>query len=207
MNPTGLPPKQGLYDPDFEHDSCGAGFVVNIKGKKSHEIVSQALTILRNLAHRGACGSEANSGDGAGILIQVPHEFLAREMALKGVTLPPAGQYGVGTAFLPPVAAMREACQEMLEAVTAEEGQQFLGWRDVPTDNSTLGESAIAAQPYIRQFFIGRGENITDAAHFERKLCVIRKRSAHTVRKEGYGGSDKFYIPSLSPAPSSTRAC
>jgi len=198
MNPTGLPPKQGLYDPDFEHDSCGAGFVVNIKGKKSHEIVSQALTILRNLAHRGACGSEANSGDGAGILLQVPHTFLVREMALKGVTLPPAGFYGVGTAFLPPVAAMRETCIDILEAVTAEEGQKFLGWRDVPTDNSALGESAIAAQPFIRQFFIGRGENITDDAHFERKLCVIRKHSAHTVRKEGYGGSDKFYIPSLS---------
>ena len=198
MNPTGLPPKQGLYDPDFEHDSCGAGFVVNIKGKKSHEIVSQALTILRNLAHRGACGSEANSGDGAGILLQVPHTFLVREMALRGVTLPPAGFYGVGTAFLPPVAAMRETCIDILEAVTAEEGQKFLGWRDVPTDNSALGESAIAAQPFIRQFFIGRGENITDDAHFERKLCVIRKHSAHTVRKEGYGGSDKFYIPSLS---------
>jgi len=198
MKPIGLPPKQGLYDPDFEHDSCGAGFVVNIKGKKSHEIVSQALTILRNLAHRGACGSEANSGDGAGILIQVPHDFLVREMARANVTLPPAGSYGVGTAFLPPVAAMRESCEEILEAVTAEEGQKFLGWRDVPTDNATLGESAIAAQPFIRQFFIGRGDNITDDAHFERKLCVIRKRSAHTVRKEGYGGSERFYVPSLS---------
>ncbi len=198
MKPTGLPPKQGLYDPDFEHDSCGAGFVVNIKGKKSHEIISQALTILRNLAHRGACGSEANSGDGAGILLQVPHAFLAREMALAGVILPPAGQYGVGTAFLPPVAATREACEEILEAVTAQEGQTFLGWRNVPTDNSTLGETAIAAQPVIRQFFIGRGAGITDDLHFERKLCVIRKRSAHTIRKEGYGGSDKFYIPSLS---------
>ena len=198
MKPTGLPPKQGLYDPDFEHDSCGAGFVVNIKGKKSHEIISQALTILRNLAHRGACGSEANSGDGAGILLQVPHTFLAREMARVGVTLPPAGQYGVGTAFLPPVAAMREACEEMLESVAAQEGQSFLGWRDVPTDHATLGETAIAAQPVIRQFFIGRGAGITDALHFERKLCVIRKRTAHTVRKEGYGGSDKFYIPSLS---------
>ena len=198
MKPTGLPPKQGLYDPDFEHDSCGAGFVVNIKGKKSHEIISQALTILRNLAHRGACGSEANSGDGAGILLQVPHTFLAREMARANIILPPAGQYGVGTAFLPAVAAMREACEEMLEMVTAQEGQSFLGWRDVPTDHTTLGETAVAAQPVIRQFFIGRGENITDDLHFERKLCVIRKCSAHTVRKEGYGGSDKFYIPSLS---------
>jgi glutamate synthase (ferredoxin) len=198
MKPTGLPPKQGLYDPDFEHDSCGAGFVVNIKGKKSHEIISQALTILRNLAHRGACGSEANSGDGAGILLQVPHAFLAREMARVGVTLPQSGRYAVGTAFLPTHAPARAACQEILESVTAEEGQRFLGWRDVPTDNSTLGETAIAAQPVIRQFFIGQGENITDVLHFERKLCVIRKRSAHTVRTEGLGGSDKFYVPSLS---------
>ena len=198
MKPTGPPPKQGLYDPDFEHDSCGAGFVVNIKGKKSHEIISQALTILRNLAHRGACGSEANSGDGAGILIQVPHAFLAREMAQAGVTLPGAGQYAVGTAFLPANPAAREACEEILESVTAEEGQRFLGWRDVPTDASTLGETAIAAQPVIRQFFVGRGEGITDGQHFERKLCVLRKRSAHTVRSAGLGGSDKFYIPSLS---------
>ena len=198
MKPTGLPPKQGLYDPDFEHDSCGAGFVVNIKGKKSHEIISQALTILRNLAHRGACGSEANSGDGAGILLQVPHTFLAREMAAAGVTLPAAGQYAVGTAFLPTDAAPRTACEGILESIAAEEGQRFLGWRDVPTDNSTLGETAIAAQPVIRQFFVGRGEGITDVLHFERKLCVIRKRAAHTVRLKGLGGSDKFYVPSLS---------
>ena len=198
MKPTGLPPKQGLYDPDFEHDSCGAGFVVNIKGEKSHEIVSQALTILRNLAHRGACGSEANSGDGAGILIQVPHTFLAREAARTGITLPQPGQYGVGTAFLPADDAARAACKEILQSVTAEEGQAFLGWRDVPTDNRTLGETAIAAQPVIRQFFVGRGVNISDDQHFERKLCVIRKRAAHAGRKAGHGGSESFYIPSLS---------
>ncbi|MDQ2799363.1 MAG: glutamate synthase large subunit, partial [Armatimonadota bacterium] len=197
MKLTGLPPKQGLYDPDFEHDSCGAGFVVNIKVKKSHEIISQALTILRNLAHRGACGSEANSGDGAGILLQVPHMFLAREMAKHGVTLPDAGQYGVGMAFLP-TDATRQICEEMVETIVAEEGQKFLGWRDVPTDNATLGETAIAAQPVIRQFFVGRGENITGNMHFERKLCVIRKCAAHSIRKAGYGGSENFYITSLS---------
>ena len=198
MIPTGLPPKQGLYDPDFEHDSCGAGFVVNMKGKKSHEIVSQALTILRNLAHRGACGSEANSGDGAGILLQVPHTFLAREMAKAGITLPEEGQYAVGTVFLPKDNATRKACEAILETVVSEEGHTFLGWRDVPTDNSTLGETAIAAQPVIRQFFVERSENLTDAQAFERKLCVIRKRAAHTVRGAGYGGNEFFYIPSLS---------
>ncbi len=198
MKPTGLPPKQGLYDPDFEHDSCGAGFVVNIKGNKSHEIISQALTILRNLAHRGACGSEANSGDGAGILMQVPHAFLARECRALGITLPAAGQYAVGTAFLPREAADRKICEDKLEEIVTDEGQTFLGWRDVPTDNSMLGETAIGAQPVIRQFFVGRGANITGTLHFERKLLVIRKRTAHALRAAGIGGSESFYIPSLS---------
>ena len=198
MNPTGLPPKQGLYDPDFEHDSCGAGFVVNIKGKKSHEIVCQALTILRNLAHRGACGSEANSGDGAGILLQVPHAFLARECAKSGLTLPGAGEYAPGMVFLPADAAERLTCEKMLETVVAEEGQTFLGWRDVPTRNATLGATAIAAQPVIRQFFVGRGAGITDTLHFERKLCVIRQATSHRLLLAGMGGNEKFYIPSLS---------
>jgi len=198
MKTAGRPPKQGLYDPDFEHDSCGAGFVVNIKGKKSHEIVSQALTILCNLAHRGACGSEANSGDGAGILLQVPHAFLKRECETLGIHLPDAGQYGVGTAFLPTDADVRKICEDQLETVTAEEGQRFLGWRDVPTNHATLGETAVAAQPTIRQFFVGRGANVPDTLAFERKLLVIRKRTAHMLRVAGIGGSDKFYVPSLS---------
>ena len=198
MNTGGLPPKQGLYDPAFEHDACGAGFVVNVKGAKSHEIVRQALTILRNLAHRGASGSEENSGDGAGILIQVPHAFLAKEMAAAGMTLPAAGDYAVGTAFLPQDAAHRGVCERALVSTSAEEGQEFLGWRDVPTDPATLGDSAIAAQPVIRQFFIGRGENAADTQTFERKLLMIRKRTAHSVRKAGIGGSEKFYVPSLS---------
>ena len=137
MKPTGLPPKQGLYDPDFEHDACGAGFVVHVKGQKSHEIVRQALTILRNLAHRGACGADANSGDGAGILLQVPHTFFAG--LPLGFALPDAGQYGVGTAFLPQDDGERQICQNELQKITAEEGQRFLGWRDVPTDTRTLG--------------------------------------------------------------------
>ena len=198
MKPIGLPPKQGLYDPDFEHDACGAGFVVNIKGRKSHEIVSQALTILRNLAHRGACGADANSGDGAGILIQVPDQFFRRESANLDFALPDAGMYAVGSVFLSQDAEQRKICEDCLEAVTAEEGQVFLGWRNVPTDNSTLGETAVSAQPVIRQFFVGRGDLITDADHFERKLCVIRKRTAHTLREMGLGGSERFYIPSLS---------
>ena len=161
MKPTGLPPKQGLYDPDFEHDSCGAGFVVNIKGKKSHEIISQALTILRNLAHRGACGSEANSGDGAGILLQVPHAFLARECG-KHWALRCRRPDSMARAWcFCPVKSLRTVpiASAKLEAIVAEEGQTFLGWRDVPTDNSTLGETAVSAQPVIRQFFVGRGRS------------------------------------------------
>ena len=198
MKPTGLPPKQGLYDPDFEHDACGAGFVVNIKGKKSHEIVTQALTILRNLAHRGACGADANSGDGAGILLQVPHTFLLKACAEIGIALPDAGLYAVGTAFLPQADADREICEERLLAVIAEEGQRFLGWRDVPTDSKTLGATAIYAQPFIRQFFIGRGADTLAGEHFERKLFVIRKRTAHSLKEIGMGGSENFYVPSLS---------
>ena len=180
MNLTGLPPKQGLYDPDFEHDSCGAGFVVNIKGKKSHEIVSQALTILRNLAHRGACGSEANSGDGAGILLQVPHAFLARECAKLGLTLPDAGQYGAGMVFLP-ADADRKTCEAMLETITREEGQTFLGWRDVPTNNSTLGETAIAAQPVIRQFFV------SGAAKISPTRCILSANCASFAMRPRIG--------------------
>src|SRR5450755_4336582 len=139
---TSAPPKQGLYDPQFEHDACGLGFVVNLKGRKSHQLVSDALQILVNLDHRGACGCEANTGDGAGILIQVPHEFLAAQATKLGFTLPAAGQYGVGQMFLPKVAAEREAIKKELARIISDEGQTLLGWRDVPVDNSSLGKTA-----------------------------------------------------------------
>src|SRR5512146_1189119 len=129
----GLPPKQGLYDPQFEHDACGAGFVVNIKGVPSHGIVEQALTILDNLAHRGATGSEADSGDGAGILIQMPHAFLARECAALGFTLPGPRYFGSGMIFLPADDALRQDFEARFTAIAAEEGQRVLGWRTVPT--------------------------------------------------------------------------
>src|SRR5882724_9223877 len=138
----GPPQKQGLYDPQFEHDACGLGFVVNIKGKKSHQLVSDALQILINLDHRGACGCEANTGDGAGILLQVPHEFLSAQTAKLGFKLPAPGQYGVGMLFLPKNSAERETVKNEFARVVAAEGQTLLGWRDVPTDNSSLGNSA-----------------------------------------------------------------
>jgi glutamate synthase (ferredoxin) len=141
---TGCPHKQGLYDPRFEKDACGTGFVVDIQGRKSHAIVSQALQALDNLRHRGACGCEENTGDGAGILIQIPHTFLSQNVKKSGFSLPSLGEYGVGMAFLPKTAADQKECQKRVEAIVAEEGLKFLGWRDVPTNNSMIGESAKA---------------------------------------------------------------
>src|SRR5579884_3296439 len=129
------PAKQGLYDPRHEKDACGVGFVVDLKGRKSHDIVRQALTVLLNLEHRGACGCEANTGDGAGILLQTPHRFLARECDRLGVRLPPPGHYGVAMVFLPTDAGERRHCEGLFEQIAREEGQTVLGWRDVPTDD------------------------------------------------------------------------
>jgi glutamate synthase (ferredoxin) len=196
---TGLPPKQGLYDPNNEHDACGVGFVVNIKGNKSHEIVQQALTILTNLDHRGACGCEANTGDGAGILMQVPHKFLAAKAEEEGFTLPPAGEYGVGMIFVPKNPAHAVIVEKKLLAIVAQEGQKVLGWRTVPTDATTLGPTAKRSEPNVRQIFIGKGIiTATDPLAFERKLFVIRKRAEHEIRFGGVTGGEQFYVTSLS---------
>src|ERR1700726_2503408 len=144
MPGNGLPPKQGLYDPQFEHDACGVGFVVNVKGKKSHEIITQALTVLLNLDHRGACGCETNTGDGAGILIQMPHAFLREQCAKRKIQLPEPGRYGVGMLFMPTNPDDQHQVERILVEIIKEEGQQFLGWRSVPTDNAKLGASAKA---------------------------------------------------------------
>src|ERR1700759_5001041 len=144
----GLPPKQGLYDPQYEHDACGVGFVVNMKGRKSHALVEQALQILVNLDHRGACGCEANTGDGAGILMQTPHEFLKRATDKSGFKLPNLGQYGVGMLFMPRDPAERETVKTSLAKIIAEERLAFLG-DDIPTDNSSLGETAKESEPFM----------------------------------------------------------
>ena len=197
--PAGAPPKQGLYDPQFEHDSCGVGFIVHIKGKKSHQVVTDALQILVNLDHRGAVGSETNTGDGAGILIQTPHEFLVKATAKLGFTLPAFGQYGLGMMFMPQLAAEREAVKAELAKIIAEEGQTLLGWRDIPTDNSSLGDTAKAGEPFMMQVFVGRNANLKDPLAFERKLYVIRKVAEQRIR---YGntipGGKWFYVSSLS---------
>ncbi|MDO8705116.1 MAG: glutamate synthase central domain-containing protein, partial [Sulfuricaulis sp.] len=190
--------QQGLYDPTYEHDACGVGFVVDIKGRRSHQIVTHALTILRNLMHRGACGCEENTGDGAGILIQVPHIFLKRECAKIGITLPDAGRYGTGMVFLPRVAAEARRCESLFTDIVRAEGQTLLGWRDVPVDDSSLGPTAVSAEPAFRQIFIGRAPGITDDQTFERKLYIIRKRIEHAVWNSDLAQRSLFYIPSLS---------
>ncbi|HOK77648.1 MAG TPA: glutamate synthase subunit alpha, partial [Verrucomicrobiota bacterium] len=151
------PGSQGLYDPWFEHESCGIGFVVHVKGEASHAIVRNAIQVLINLRHRGACGCEANTGDGAGILLQMPHRFLQQACEDAGIPLPDPGYYGVGNVFLPPEPAHAGRCERRLAEIVEEEGQQLLGWRSVPTNNSSLGETARAGEPLIRQVFIGRG--------------------------------------------------
>ncbi|HWX21565.1 MAG TPA: glutamate synthase large subunit [Candidatus Binatia bacterium] len=193
------PGKQGLYDPQFEHESCGVGFVVNIKGRKSHGIIQNALQVLLNLDHRGACGCEANTGDGAGILIQPPHEFLRLVAKEARVRLPSAGDYGVGMVFLPRDAAQRAECERAFAGIVAEEGQKLLGWRTIPTNNGSLGATAKASEPFMRQVFIGRSSKLADDMAFERKLYVIRKRAENAICYSGkIKGGDFFYFSSLS---------
>ena len=194
---------RGLYDPAHEHDSCGVGFVVNIKGKKSHALVQQALEIVMNLLHRGACGCETNTGDGAGILLQLPHRFFQSEADRMGIALPEPGAYGVGMVFLPRDPDERGRIQDLFAHIATEEGQRVLGWRDVPTDDSHLGATARSGEPIIRQVFIGRGDALaheTDAhAGFERKLYVIRKRVNRSVFEAlSLGQEHLFYVASLS---------
>ncbi|MEI7026502.1 glutamate synthase large subunit [Paenibacillus sp. y28] len=199
MNFNGMPTQQGLYNPQFEHDACGIGFVANIKGKKSHQIVRHALDVLLNIDHRGGQGAESNTGDGAGILLQIPHDFLKKVTAAIDIDLPEAGYYGVGMMFLPRTSeAARKQCEEIVEQHIRELGQTCLGWRTLPVDNSTLGESAISAEPYVRQVFIKRSSDVKDALAFERKLYVIRKLVENSVRALDTEEAKKFYISSFS---------
>ena len=196
--PAHLPERQGLYDPANEHDACGVGFVAHIKNQKSHEIVLQGLQILKNMTHRGAVGADPKAGDGSGLLIQIPDRFFREEMARQGVTLPAEGEYGVGMVFLPQESASRMACQEEIERAVRAEGQVLLGWRDVPVDNSVLGESVKEVEPVIRQIFIGRGTDVLVTDALERKLYIIRKRSGHAIQRLRLKHGKEFYVPSFS---------
>ena len=177
---------------------CGVGFVADLKGRRSHGIVEQALTVVKNLLHRGACGSEANTGDGTGILLQMPHEFLERACGEAGFALPAPGHYGAGLVFLPRDPGEARQCEIIFESIAREEGQPLFGWRDVPVDLAPVGPTARAAAPRIRQAFLARGPEVEDGAAFERALYVVRKRTEHAVAALGLREGKLFYLPSLS---------
>jgi glutamate synthase (ferredoxin) len=193
----GLPPAQGLYDPANEHDACGVGFVVNMFGRKSHRIVEQGLEVLENLTHRGACGCDPLTGDGAGILLQTPTEFFAVAAPQSGIKLPAVGDWAVGNVFLPPSEGDREAAEAFFEKICREEGLDFLGWRTVPTDNSSIGGTARDVEPFIRQAFVGRGPKVA-RDHFEWKLFVVRKRFGIEIGTLGLTEHAFIYVCSLS---------
>ncbi len=193
MTPApGFPEHTGLYDPRFEHDACGVGCVVDVRGRRSRDIVVRAMQVLGNMAHRGASGSEANVGDGAGILLQVPHDFMVTVCHAVGVHLPGPGEYGVGMLFLPTRRGDRWRVQHAFERIVGEEGLPFLGWRPVPTINAHLGQAARASEPAIAQALIGRPKGLDDDAEFERRLYVLRRRAETTIAIKG------FYVTSLS---------
>ena len=191
---------EGLYDLGNERDSCGIGFIVNMKNRKSQKIVQDGLRILENLEHRGAVGADPLVGDGAGMLVQIPHAFFVKEAGRLGFALPSPGAYAVGFIFMPQDAAMRAAMEKIVGEVIAEEGQVLLGWRDVPVDNSRLSKDPLvtATEPFHRQVFIGRGADVADEEAFERKLYIVRKVISARIFA-AYGGlQNDFYIVSLS---------
>jgi glutamate synthase (NADPH) large chain len=204
------PEKQGLYDPQHEKDACGVGFLVDIEGRRSHKLVQDALQVLRNLGHRGACGCEENTGDGAGVLVQMPDRFLRKATSDLGFSLPPPGQYGVGLLFLPTDADARRTCEALVEKAVVEAGQKVLGWRTVPHESSMLGEAAVRSQPFIRQVFVvqaheamGRDKNGSDIGPdetFERRLYLARRIAEKRVRESGLPREQRelFYVCSLS---------
>jgi glutamate synthase (ferredoxin) len=193
----GYPAPQGLYDPANEHDACGVGFVVNMHGRKSHQIVRQGLEVLEHLTHRGACGCDPLTGDGAGILMQMPQEFFAAVTPQAGVKLPAPGDWSVGNVFLPPSDGDREAAEQFFEQICREEGLEFLGWRNVPTDNRSIGGTAREVEPVVRQAFVGRGKKVS-RDHFEWKLFVVRKRFGIELGRLGLTEQTFVYVCSLS---------
>jgi glutamate synthase (NADPH/NADH) large chain len=193
-----LPAAEGLYDPANEHDSCGVGFIAHMKNVPSHDIVEKGLAILANLEHRGAVGADERAGDGVGILVQIPHRFFLGEAARLGFSLPEPRQYAVGHVFMPRDAEGQRIIRETFASVIASEGQTLLGWRDVPTDNSTLGYSVLPTEPHHAQVFIGRGADVVDEDDFERKLYILRKHVSNTLYRAANPCTRGYYVPSLS---------
>jgi len=188
----------GLYDPSFEHDACGIGFVANIKGNKSHQIVSDALTILENMEHRGACGCENNTGDGAGIMIQTPHEFLFDECVKLGVHLPDYGKYGVGVLFFPKDIRLKEECREIFTRSAEKLGLEILTYRKVPVNTFDIGSTALSVEPEIEQVFIAYPDHLSSTDAFERKLFVLKNYASHTINNTVKKDAIGFYVASLS---------
>ncbi|MCH7650487.1 MAG: glutamate synthase subunit alpha, partial [Nitrospinae bacterium] len=197
MKIENYPKKQGLYDPAHEKENCGVGFIAHMKGDKSHDIIRQGLDLLNRLEHRGAVGADPLTGDGAGILIQVPHQLFHSQCRKIGIQLPGEGQYGTGLVFLPRDERGRQL-MEIFERVTAQEGLEMLGWRKVPVDNTQIGETSRQVEPDIQQIFIGSG-GIEDQELFERKLYVVRKQAGQAIRASGLAALyESYYICSLS---------
>ncbi|MFC1658560.1 glutamate synthase large subunit [Candidatus Omnitrophota bacterium] len=193
-----FPEKQGLYDPQFEHDSCGVGFVCNINGKKSYDIVRKGIEVLQRLSHRGAVGADTHTGDGAGILIQTPHRFLLKVCSQVGISLPEPGFYGTGLIFFPTDDKAKMFCMDVFEKIISEEGQEFLGWRDIPVNSSVIGQGARDTMPFISEVFIGRNKNLESQIAFERKLYIIRKLIENAIRASSIEQKTYFYITNLS---------
>ena len=189
---------RGLYRPEFERDACGIGFVANIKGNKNHQVISDALTILENMEHRGACGCESNTGDGAGILIQTPHAFFFDECLKMGIHLPAFGRYGVGSVFFPREIRLREECRDIFSRTAEELGLEVLAWRKVPVNPEDIGFTARSVEPEIEQVFVACPDHITDPMAFERKLFVLRNYSSHLINNSVKKDPIGFYIASLS---------
>ena len=190
--------KNGMYNSSFEHDACGMGFVADVKGRKSRAIIDKGLDILKNLAHRGAVGADPETGDGSGILIQMPDDFLRKVTADNKIDLPREGRYGVGMMFLPHDPILRKAVENIIEKIIIDEDQRFLGWRDVPVDPSVPGKGARATQPFIRQCFIGANRKVESQDEFERKLYLIRRIIDQRIRTEKKLDRSKYYVASFS---------
>ncbi|HVG15840.1 MAG TPA: hypothetical protein VM935_12795, partial [Chitinophagaceae bacterium] len=188
----------GLYSPAFERDSCGIGFVANIKSNKSHQIVSDALTILENMEHRGACGCENNTGDGAGIMIQTPHEFFFDECVKLGVHLPSFGKYGVGMLFYPKDMRLKEECRDIFNRAAEKLGLEVLAYRKVPVNPESIGPTALSVEPEMEQVFLACPDHITNREEFERKLFLLRNYASHTINNTIRRDTVGFYVASLS---------
>ncbi len=212
-SPLGWPEPQGLWDPSREKDSCGVGFIAHLKGKRSHDIIEKTLTMNTQMIHRGASGSDPDTGDGAGIFIQMPDKFLRKEMAKKDIELPPEGEYGAGVVFLSPEPSEREAAMQLFEHIIKEEGQKFIGWRTVPVKSEILGKTSGRYEPAIKQVFIKKSADIRTTMEFERKLFLIRKQIVNAIRtneipsqfgdvhrnqSNHFPGGDYFYVTGLS---------